>query len=543
MPAFCEAKEERGLQGTRAAQRKLRYVAARMGKRNTHIESGIELLVCEPSAPMKARGLISLAIIMVMASCTAGLEPPAIAPTLPPPAGIPVTTQAASPTPVPASTASEPAPTASTGSFELIGHSPLLNRGMNAGLAIYGNYEYVGSRTDGSHPDAGVLVVELSNPADPQIVYQIGPPEQAIVGQTSRELRVWPDQELLLVLNFDCDPGLHDCRRSLTPPRLSFYDISGANAAAPQLIAVHTLARTPHEMFLWDDPGIEGRALLYLSTPARSGDNLLVIDISQARQGLFQEAGSWSAPAGTFRGELHSLSLSVDGRRAYLAHLRDGFMILDTSDLADGIADPQIRLLTPVESWALWSSPGPHSAVRLFGKPFALITEEVYGSCPWGWTHIIDITDEARPQFAAEYRLHPYNTVEHCAGAAPERYRSTSFSAHNPTVTKNLALITWHSGGLQAVSIADPLGPVQVAQFLPEPLPSVGTEDPALSSGPDKVVMWSYPIIRDGLIYVVDVRNGLYILKYHGPFEQEVNAIRFLEGNSNLGEAQLWATP
>ena len=55
--------------------------------------------------------------------------------------------------------------------------------------------------------------------------------------------------------------------------------------------------------------------------------------------------------------------------------------------------------------------------------------------------------------------------------------------------------------------------------------------------------MWSYPIIKDGLIYVVDVRNGLYILKYHGPFEQEVTEIRFLEGNSNLGEAQIWAAP
>ncbi len=55
--------------------------------------------------------------------------------------------------------------------------------------------------------------------------------------------------------------------------------------------------------------------------------------------------------------------------------------------------------------------------------------------------------------------------------------------------------------------------------------------------------MWSYPIIKEGLIYVVDIRNGLYILKYHGPFEEEVAAIRFLEGNSNLGEAQLWEIP
>jgi hypothetical protein len=81
---------------------------------------------------------------------------------------------------------------------------------------------------------------------------------------------------------------------------------------------------------------------------------------------------------------------------------------------------------------------------------------------------------------------------------------------------------------------------MRVAEFLPEPLPYVQTEDPALSSGLDKIVMWSYPVIKDGLIYVVDLRNGLYILKYHGPFEDEVTRIRFLEGNSNLGDAQLW---
>jgi len=48
--------------------------------------------------------------------------------------------------------------------------------------------------------------------------------------------------------------------------------------------------------------------------------------------------------------------------------------------------------------------------------------------------------------------------------------------------------------------------------------------------------MWSYPIIRDGLIYVIDIRNGLYILRYTGPHAGEVADIRFLEGNSNLDD-------
>ena len=62
-------------------------------------------------------------------------------------------------------------------------------------------------------------------------------------------------------------------------------------------------------------------------------------------------------------------------------------------------------------------------------------------------------------------------------------------------------------------------------------------EDPALSRGPNKVVFWSYPIIRNALIYAIDIRNGLYVLKYTGPHASEVAGINFLEGNSNLGDA------
>jgi hypothetical protein len=49
--------------------------------------------------------------------------------------------------------------------------------------------------------------------------------------------------------------------------------------------------------------------------------------------------------------------------------------------------------------------------------------------------------------------------------------------------------------------------------------------------------MWSFPIVNDGLVYVVDIRNGLYVLRYTGPHAGEVAGLGFLEGNSNLGDA------
>lgn len=58
------------------------------------------------------------------------------------------------------------------------------------------------------------------------------------------------------------------------------------------------------------------------------------------------------------------------------------------------------------------------------------------------------------------------------------------------------------------------------------------TEDPGL--GGNAVEMWSYPVVQGGLIYVVDVRNGRYVLRYHGQCAEEVAGERFLEGNSNL---------
>ena len=454
-----------------------------------------------------------------------------------------------------------PAPAAdSPGSFELVGHDPLFSRGMNAALAVHGDYAYVGSRTDGTHLNSGVLVIDVSDPASPEVANEIGPPNEANIGESSRELRILPQHDLLLVLNHACSELIHRCANpsqtglSLMPSTIRFYDIAGENAANPQLVSTYLPSRSapqqPHEFFLWTDPDDPDRVLLFMSTPSSDGStqpNLVVTDISRARDGEFPEIGTWhnSIDNPDRDNRLHSLTVSTDGRRAYLAYLGGGFLVADTSDFAENVPDPEVRLVTPVESRVFWTDPGAHSAIKLWGRPYALITDEVYGKlggvlpahgCPWGWVRIIDITDEASPRLAAEYRL-PSNEPEVCASQPPDRDHIGSFSAHNPTLTRNLAFITWHGAGLQAVSLADPTQPRSAAQFVPEPLPVVQTEDPALSQGRDKVVMWSFPVIKDGLIYAVDIRNGLYVLRYRGPFQREVARTRFLDGNSNSGDA------
>jgi hypothetical protein len=450
-----------------------------------------------------------------------------------------------------------------TGSLTQVGHEPLMNRGMNAAIAIHGDYAYIGSRTDGGHedmPHGGVMVVDISDPSDPRL---LGPPLDAKAGESTRELRVWRSQDILIVLNTNCGVGdtLHHC----TLPSISnirFYDIAGANATRPQLLNQFNV--DTHEFFLWQDPGNPERALLFAGNASstcgiRGGSPscpFAVWDISPVRNGqspvtLFSGLHGYSrfpaepAPVQKPAGALHSLSVSNDGSTAYFALLTGGFAVVDVSDFAAGVPFPQPRPITPNEARPTWPGPGAHSAVKLWGRDWVWVSDEVYGTatgpghgCPWGWGRMVDISDPRAPTVEAEYRL-PENDPSTCATWNPPR---TSYSAHNPTLTPHIAFSTWHSGGFQAVSIQQAHRPYQLAEFFPEPLAEVMLEDPRLSSDPDtgrheKVVMWSYPIIRDGLIYVVDLRNGLYVLRYRGAFEREVGRIGFLEGNSNQGDA------
>ena len=459
--------------------------------------------------------------------------------------------------------ASAAAPTAEN--VQLVGRNALYARGMNAAPAIYGNYIYIGSRTDASegHPHPGVLVVNIADPAHPSVVGEIGPPNAGNVGETSRELRVWPQQRLLIVMNFTCSSLIHECAGVPVTSTIKFYDLS--DPARPTLVATYVPSagggeERPHEMFLWVDPQRPNRALLYMSTPTNAVDdvNMIVTDISRAREGVLPEVATFNAnarfPARVRENRdvaLHSVALNYRGTRAYLSYLGGGFLIADTTDLARNVANPRIRLITPVGNRVRYTNPGAHSAVEVPGRQYALLTEEVYGDyldeligadehgCPWGWVKLADISNPSQPRVVGEYRIRQ-NHPSYCrtpAGRDPRNTRFTSYSAHNPTVLPNLALVTWHSGGLQVISVANPADPQRTGVYSPRPLDGVATEDPALSAGRNKVVFWSYPIIKDGLIYLTDVRNGLYVLRYTGPGAAAVRRITFYEGNSNLGDA------
>jgi len=435
------------------------------------------------------------------------------------------------------------APTPPT--LELVGHSDLGARGMNSALAAAGDVVYVGSRVDGQGHDAGVLIVDITDPKTPAVVGEIGPPEEGLPGMSSRELRAVPDLDLLVVLNLACSASLHGCMGVRPEPEnIRLYDIS--DRRNPVLVGRHDVLSTlfdelsPHEMFLWRDPQRPSRVLLFLSTPP-GPPSLRVLDISNPAEPTLLatydpvEAGAVPSPRSGFN-LLHSIGVSRDGMTGYASHLVGGLALLDLSDFANAVDEPEVRQLTALDAVADWSPPepaGPHSAVEVPGRGLLLATDEVYppgfgAGCPWGWVHLVDIADPKAPRVMGELKV-PENEAACAADRGP---LDVTFTAHNATATANLGFVSWYSAGFQVADLSDPAAPVRLVEFRPEPLPTVAVEDPTLGGEP--IMAWSYPVIADGLLYFIDSRNGLYILRYSGPHESEVHEASFAEGNSNL---------
>lgn len=412
-----------------------------------------------------------------------------------------------------------------TSSFTIVGHSDLGARGMNSALALAGDVAYVGSRID----QQPILIVDIADAAAPAIVGEIaGAP-----GRSSRELRAVPDRDLLVVLNLQCSPDLHGCADlDPLPENLELYDIR--DRRAPVKLATYPVTGTrffprgPHEFFLWRD---DSRVLVYLAAPG-AAPTLEVIDVTDPRTPTRvvgwdpRQAGLMTDGADDI---LHSVGVSADGRYLYLSHQLSGLLV------ADGASLPAISLVTPPAAALDWAPPGamgPHSAVEVPGRDLLVVTEEVYpppfgAGCPWGHMRMVDISNPAAPALLGEARV-PENDQALC-GQPHERI---SYTAHNATATRDLAFVTWYAAGLQAFDITDPAAPRHLAELRPEPLAAVTVEDPGLGGSP--VEMWSYPVIQDGLIYVVGVRNGLYILRYSGFAAEQVSGEAYLEGNSNL---------
>lgn len=166
------------------------------------------------------------------------------------------------------------------------------------------------------------------------------------------------------------------------------------------------------------------------------------------------------------------------------------------------------------------SMTGVHSAVPVPNRPsltkgndskrpaWVVLTEEwPFGPCPERGMRVVNVEQEITPMLVGAI-AQADSVVENCL-AQPRPPGSTirpMMHAHNPTVLPHLVLVGWLGHGVRAIDISNPFDPREVGHARPVPWGDV----------------MSYPDIHNGLIYVGDNHTGLHVLKYTGPYADEI---------------------
>jgi hypothetical protein len=234
--------------------------------------------------------------------------------------------------------------------------------------------------------------------------------------------------------------------------------------------------------------------------PFTGAGGIAVMDISDPTKPRFVgKFGVTRADGGSYEFSPHELVFSPDEKRIYVGvvasqggdlnhHFKHtqpgipsaesvgqdagGIYILDNSDFADGKPDPKFRLIGTAQH-AGWHSP---ALATIAGKPYVVNAGEL-GACPGAWPRITDISDEANPKLAGEFRLAmnhqencpPPTAMEKATGGLVGRpgTASTHFQDVDSADDTRLGLFSFMYAGLRIADLRDPKNPVEVAYFKP----------------------------------------------------------------------------
>lgn len=449
------------------------------------------------------------------------------------------------------------------------GRKPAL--GNNGAVTLIGDCAYVGRWHDynvGARKN-GVSIIDVSDPSAPTYTGEIA--ETIRAGGVAREIRAvdLPGFQMLTVLMFSS--ALGDRANNL----VQTYTFPSGDCRQPVLTGTFNMvAFRGHEFFQWIDPdpthNVDGhpRILAFVTAPVNA-PNIYVIDLSRPATplpiGVFdggQPIVSPAEPAGTYLGTYaHSISLSDDGTEAYISYWDGGFFTVDSSAFALGAGGtfaPKGGRSIPLRYDLLTEVGNTHSAVKVPGSNHAVVGDEIYittDGCPFGWMRVVELGDAVTaPTQVGEFRLAENDPANCNTTTKTVRSRNSlgneidgTFSMHNQTLVGRYALASWYGGGLRIVDVGDPAAPVEVGAFVPAPVSDTDSRpdtpaptyrsEAATNTNAWWVATWSYPVVRDGLIYVVDTRSGLSILRPSpgAPFASAIASTAFAEGNSNLG--------
>lgn len=232
----------------------------------------------------------------------------------------------------------------------------------------------------------------------------------------------------------------------------------------------------------------------------------------------------------------HGLSISNDGRRAYLADVESdrgvaqnyvteitngggGMRILDISQVQDRATVPQVSEVGYV-TWPEVTIPQNTIPVTIRGKKYVVEFDEFDSNVLQyspdenvGGVRIIDISDETKPKVVSRIRLAVWETAARADQADDPGAASGTqgYAAHYcavPTRTDpGILACGMIASGLRVYDIRDPLRPREVAYANH---PAVEAADPAASGGADVKSAPAFdPATRD--VWYADGNSGFWV--------------------------------
>ena len=254
-------------------------------------------------------------------------------------------------------------------------------------------------------------------------------------------------------------------------------------------------------------------------------------------------------------GGTHGLSVSEDGKRAYVvstniptasefldpdAKTRNGFLILDTSEVQARVPNAQMKLISATTFKD--GSVAQHTIpVTIAGKPHLVMVDEggaaglsdtaaVKLACeakmaPYPMARIYDISDEKKPVLVSKLMLETHDpancdkVLPDIAGLSTFTYGSHYCSVDNRGNGTALAC-SYFNSGVRVFDIREPARPKEIAYYNPAgaTTPRAGSFHSQLSvagsGGPDWCASRADFDFERGLLTTMCQDNGLLVLKF-----------------------------
>ncbi|MCR8915717.1 LVIVD repeat-containing protein [Marinobacter panjinensis] len=330
-----------------------------------------------------------------------------------------------------------------------------------------------GTRAYLANWDAGLVLLDISDPANPQVVsVALDPANGSLDGEVNSH-SVWPSEDGTIVVEGEEDFSAWEA--TVAPGNVTF----GNGNPIPGVMAATS-----------------------------TGD---AFEASQTGNGGFITASSVEVTSGPLTGSVFGANEfsgnnvplgegSYAGNFVWIGQACNGDPILNPLGAGD-IAVVRRGACSFAEKSVNASNEGAGAIV---------VTNNNTISTPWSGIRIWNYSDPANPELASIF------DTECSASTAPGGNCDArgTYSSHNVLVetsgNKVKAYISWYSDGVVVVDVTNPYAPVEVARYH-----RAGAEFEAENGGIQDI--WGiYKVPNEPWIYASDRNGGLYILKEYG---------------------------